>query len=306
MDNRSAILARSCFGLVALTWGLMVFGASVRVHGAGLACPDWPLCFGEVIPTIDFGVFFEFGHRVVAGLVSLIYAAIGAAVFWTGRSRRVRALWAIGFVVLAIQVVLGGLTVLELLAEWTVTSHLLAGNTFCLTVLLLGLANQHDAQPTAFAPVTWTQRAAGLGVAALLAGQLALGGLVSSSHAGLVCPSWPSCAGDAWFPSFAGLLGLQVTHRLMAYALGAGVLGLLAVSASNATLRRPAALATVLVLLQIALGVANVLWRLPVEITLAHTGIAAFLVLTTTWFSWRAFMAPVAASAPNARMVEAR
>lgn len=306
MDTRSATLARASFGLVGLTWFLLVFGASVRVHGAGLACPDWPLCFGEVIPTIDFGVFFEFGHRVIAGLVSLLYVGIGVGLFATGRSRWVKVIWAIGLFVLCVQVVLGGLTVLELLAEWTVTSHLLAGNTFCLTVLVLGLANRYEAAPKPFAPVRWSQRVAGVVTAVVLLGQLALGGLVSSSHAGLVCPMWPSCAGSSWFPSFEGLLGLQVSHRILAYTLGAVVLGLLAVAGNNSTLKAPARMASALVLLQIGLGVANVLYRLPVEVTLAHSGVAALLVLTTTWYNWRAFMAPVANQVSTAGLVEAR
>ena len=53
-------LTRLATGLVATTYVLLVFGASVRVHGAGLACPDWPLCFGEVVPEIDFAV----GHQL--------------------------------------------------------------------------------------------------------------------------------------------------------------------------------------------------------------------------------------------------
>jgi cytochrome c oxidase assembly protein subunit 15 len=54
-------LARLATALVASTYVLLVFGASVRVHGAGLACPDWPLCFGEVIPTLNFEVVWSGG-----------------------------------------------------------------------------------------------------------------------------------------------------------------------------------------------------------------------------------------------------
>ena len=103
--------------LTAVTYALLVFGSSVRVHGAGLACPDWPLCFGEVIPALDFQVFLEWGHRVLAGGVSLGYVALMWAVFRDGeRRRRIGWLTAVGAMVLATQVVLGGLTVLELLS----------------------------------------------------------------------------------------------------------------------------------------------------------------------------------------------
>jgi hypothetical protein len=47
-----------------------VLGALVRAHEAGLACPDWPLCFGELVPRFDLKVAFEYGHRVTAGAVA--------------------------------------------------------------------------------------------------------------------------------------------------------------------------------------------------------------------------------------------
>ncbi len=72
-------LGRSFFGLAGLTYGLIVLGALVRAHGAGLSCPDWPLCFGEVIPQLDFKVAFEFGHRVVAGSVAILFAGLSFA-----------------------------------------------------------------------------------------------------------------------------------------------------------------------------------------------------------------------------------
>lgn len=287
-------LSPFAFGLVILTWGLLVFGASVRVNDAGLACPDWPLCFGEVIPTIDTGVFFEFGHRVVAGIVSLVFLALGIAAWRQKFSARILGLWALGAVVLTIQVILGGLTVLELLAEWTVASHLLVGNTFTLILLLFALAlkGEEGGWPSLDA-TTWAQRSGPLLLGALLPVQLILGGFVSSSHAGLVCPSWPDCAGGVWFPTLSGLVGLQIAHRFVGYAIAAAALYAFGSSMSHRHLRAPAALVFGLVLLQISIGIGNVLLLLPVSVTLAHTGVGALVVLSTTWLGWRSFRAPL-------------
>lgn len=288
-------LARHAIGLVALTYFLLVFGASVRVHGAGLACPDWPLCFGKVIPPIDFQVSLEFGHRVVAGIVSLGFLWLGARVFAKRALLGATSVRLVVFaaVVLAVQIVLGGLTVLELLAEWTVTSHLLAGNTFCLTLLLLALQIADARRPVARAPVGAGLRVAAVGVALLVLGQLALGGLVSSSHAGLACGTWPTCDGTTWFPTFSGLVGLQVTHRVMAYLLLAAGVVPLALTGGRGPAGRAALLLFGAILLQATLGITNVLLRMPVEITLAHTAGAAAVVLATTWLNHEAWRAPL-------------
>lgn len=285
--------------LVAATYGLLVVGASVRVHGAGLACPDWPLCFGQVIPPIDFGVAFEFGHRVLAGGVSLGFLALGVAV--VRRQRRspdgTAAAWlvALAAAVLALQIVLGGLTVLKLLAEWTVASHLLAGNTFCLLLLVLTFTLREGARPVAREPVTALQRVLAVALAVAVPVQLAIGGFVSSSHAGLACGTWPTCDGVAYAPLWTGPVGLQVVHRLVAYALVALALGSLAVARTGRT-RRAAAAVALAVGAQATIGVANVLLALPVEVTLLHTAGAAAVVLATTWTNWESWRAPLAAS----------
>ncbi len=49
--------------LIFLVVDLMVLGAAVRAFDAGLTCPDWPLCFGNVVPAFHWGVYFEFIHR---------------------------------------------------------------------------------------------------------------------------------------------------------------------------------------------------------------------------------------------------
>jgi len=300
-DSRTAtpsglgVLPTLAGSLVVVTFALLVVGASVRVNDAGLACPDWPLCFGEVIPTIDMGVAFEFGHRVLAGGVSLGFLGL-LGLMWRRRDAVPRLAFQLGglaAVVLAVQILLGGLTVWELLAAWTVTSHLLAGNTFCLLLFLLALALREGDRAVTRASVTWTQR----GFAALLAlvvpVQVGLGGLVSSSHAGLACGTWPGCNGAAWFPTFSGLIGLQVTHRLVAYLLVGAALAAVVSTGGRGRSGKAALLIGGLVLLQVTLGVMNVLWHLKAEITLAHTAGAAAIVLATTLLNWEVWRASV-------------
>ncbi len=286
-------VARAAAALVPVTYALLVFGSTVRVHGAGLACPDWPLCFGQVVPQLDFQVLLEWGHRTLAGLVSLAFLAIGIELFRRGAPRAIKALWGLAAVLLATQVVLGGLTVLELLAEWTVTSHLLTGNSFCVTLLLLALALHEHESPVQRPAVGNSHRAAAGLVAVAVFAQLALGGFVASSHAGLACgPAWPACAGDSWFPTFQGIIGLQVMHRIMAYTLLAAAAGAVAATRGQGRTGRTALIVLALVGLQAVIGIANVVTSMPVEVTIAHSAGADAIVLAVAWLNWEAWRAP--------------
>lgn len=288
------------FGLVGLTFFLMVFGSTVRVHGAGLACPDWPLCFGEVVPAYEFKVYLEFGHRVVAGFVSLGFVGLFGWTWRNGMLGRVRGLgmwFALAALALCTQVVLGGLTVLELLAEWTVASHLVTGNTFCCLLLMIALTLREAEAPRTRTETTHVARAVALMAMVLVPMQVVMGGLVSASEAGLACGTWPGCNGDVWFPTFSGLVGLQVMHRIMAYTVAAVLL-------VNAFVQRgegriTARLTGGLVCVQVALGVANVMLQLPAEVTLLHSAGADALMLCSAWTLRAVFDAPLAA-APKA------
>jgi cytochrome c oxidase assembly protein subunit 15 len=277
----SAILATGFAALVAAAAGLMVLGALVRAHGAGLACPDWPLCFGEAIPRFDFHVAFEVGHRYWAGLLSLAF------VFLALRTRRDPAAWQavrggilLAAALLGVQVLLGALTVWKLLAVWTVTAHLLTANAFAVTLLCVALRLGELARGGApRAPARGAGRVLVRLAALSFVAQLVLGGLVSSSYAGLACPEWPTCADGRWLPAGGGNALLHFVHRLNAYAL----FGLLAVGAlalrGDPARARLGALALGLCALQIAVGVANVLLALPVEVTGLHSALAAALSL---------------------------
>jgi len=290
-----AQLSHAYAALVALTAGQLVLGALVRAQGAGLACPDWPLCFGTFIPRMDFRVAFEFAHRMTGGIVSMLFLGLAGICLASRRTRGLTLRWcAVGAFLLGLQVVLGGLTVLHLLEARTVTAHLVIGNLFAATLVVIQQQLSDAANETSgksagavLAPLRLRLPIAAAG--ALLALQLVLGGLVSSHSAGLACLEWPACLGGAFFPSFEGAQGLHLLHRTNGYLLLVALALCALLARREPRLGRLAALAVALALAQIGLGAANVLLRLPVEVTALHSAGAAALVLLWTAAARRAF-----------------
>lgn len=284
-------LAWSFAALTALTYVLVVFGAVVRLQGAGLSCPDWPLCYGELVPAMEFGVLFEVGHRYLASIVSLGLAVLTSAMFFVdGARQRIGKAVVAAWVILIIQIVLGGLTVLQLLASWTVTSHLICGNAFALSLAIIAMRLFDTGSVTQRAPAATPVRVAVGAVAALLLVQMALGGLVASSFAGLACVEWPACVGTDWFPTFSGPVGLHITHRLTAYTLVAAFVALAWLARGHDRLARLSVVGVVLVFTQVGLGVANVLLRLPSEVSAGHSLVAALLCLITGLMAYDLFV----------------
>jgi cytochrome c oxidase assembly protein subunit 15 len=279
--QRARKLGRAFAAITALTYALIVLGALVRAHGAGLACPDWPLCFGELVPRFDVRVAFEWGHRVAAGSISLLFVAASVVTLRDpDLGPAVRRTIFVSAALLGVQILLGALTVWHLLASWTVTSHLLTGNAFALglaftTRSLLRIAAPPPPRPPIAAPVRGLVTA----TTVVLAAQMVLGGLVASSYAGLACTEWPTCNEGVWFPGFQGALGIQLSHRLGAYTLVLCLAGCAWLGRGQAGISRLLLLAFGLVLAQVGVGVLNVLLRLPVEITGLHSALAAGLVL---------------------------
>ncbi|MBW2230125.1 MAG: COX15/CtaA family protein [Deltaproteobacteria bacterium] len=283
-DATRLMLARGFGLLAALTLCLIIVGSLVRAHDAGLACPDWPLCHGQVVPEFNPKIAFEWGHRAFAGTIGLGLLALT----WVGaRDSQLRGplrpRLALAWVLLATQIVFGGLTVLLLLAPWTVSVHLVLGNSFC--AMLLWIARdlfelEHEPRD-ASARYSVSARTLTVVLAACLMLQIVLGGIVSSHYAGLACTSFPSCDGESIVPTLEGLVGIHVIHRLNGFAL-LTLYGLLALSTRGVgRFGMLAAAGLGLVALQVGVGAANVLLMLPEPLTAMHTGVSAAIVLVT-------------------------
>jgi cytochrome c oxidase assembly protein subunit 15 len=114
------------FALLALTF-IVVTGASVRLTGSGLGCPDWPTCAeNRIVAPWEYHAMVEFVNRTITGLVSVavMLAVLGSLV---RVPRRKDLLWlSLGLVAGVIaQIVLGGLTVLFELKPGFVMAHFL-------------------------------------------------------------------------------------------------------------------------------------------------------------------------------------
>lgn len=302
-ERHVARLARGFAVLLGLTFAQIVIGALVRAHDAGLACPDWPRCFGAWVPAFDFWIAWEVGHRYYASGLGLAFAALAIATWRTaGVGPRVRRLLLAAAAAFAAQVVLGGLTVLLRLHESTVTGHLVFGNAFGSLLLWTCLALREEATPRLRPALPTGLRRAVWAAATLVAAQVILGGLVASSYAGMACPDWPTCNGGVWFPSWRGPVGLHLAHRTNAYAMVAALLAVAWSARRYAGLAQPLRLAAALSLAQVAVGVANVELGLPEGVTGLHSAVSAAIVLCVAVVAREAWLRPVVEAA-RARVV---
>ena len=257
---------------------LMAIGSATRVMNAGLACPDWPLCYGELVPTkqMNFQVFLEWFHRLDAALIGVSAIALVGLSWWHRQVLPKWLPWASSFALFLIvfQGVLGGLTVTELLRFDIVTAHLGTALLFFTTLLIIG---------TGLIPYQGTGTVGKLPILGLTASVLVylqslLGALVGSRWAlhqcfgiSQLCNVMYSHIGGVVPPTVVTLAVVIVSWRT---------------STLHPALRQLANMAGGLLILQILLGVATFRLHLQVEpLTVSHQAVGAALLGTLVVFT---------------------
>ncbi|HEY7350706.1 MAG TPA: heme o synthase [Ktedonobacterales bacterium] len=205
---------------VGFTYFLVLVGGLVRITGSGEGCPDWPTCHGSLIPSFDEHTLIEYSHRLTASVVSFLVIALALAVLIWARRRRyvIPALIAVGL--LAVQVVLGGITVLNDLPENIVTAHLgTALALFATLIIAAVLLRQNTPVVGNFQSARRFARLA-LTTAILTYLLLLSGSNVRGNSADLVCPGWPLCGREDIPGSVVSLVVINLFHRFFASFVG--------------------------------------------------------------------------------------
>ncbi|MDE2090662.1 MAG: COX15/CtaA family protein [Gammaproteobacteria bacterium] len=258
----------------------------------------------------------EMIHRYFAGSLAVLILILAVIAWWRRRRHTAQPvlLPSLALLTVIFQALLGMWTVTLLLFPPVVMGHLLGGYaTFALLVLLVlqagGYLRSGDA---ASKMLRWVAALA----LVVLVFQIALGGWTSSNYAGIACPDFPTCQVQWWPPmdfhaafSWHGLgpdyqggilsdparIAIHMTHRLGALVtllmmLATALLCLF--KGHNHGIKWLGGLAGALVICQAGIGIGMVHLALPLELTVAHTGVAALLLATIVSLNWVVWARP--------------
>lgn len=297
---------------------VVTLGALTRLLDAGLGCPDWPGCYGQIIPpsadehdVVEEGkAWMEMIHRYVATALGFIIVIIALAVHSTPNvSSKIKWLSRFLLALVIVQGIFGMWTVTLKLLPQVVTLHLLGGMSILATIFLMVLMLRKE--PDIATPNK--PKFLSLFVLVLLSGQIALGGWTSSTYSGLACTDFPTCDGYYLPPmdiaqSFhltefsdrnyeGGLLDpeeritIQYTHRVMALFVLISILLLVKQLRKTEQFKPKANILLGLTFLQIGIGIATAVMMLPLSLALLHNTGAALLLLAVVYINYSVFKA---------------
>lgn len=315
------------FLATCLAFVVVILGAFTRLSDAGLGCPDWPGCYGQIsvphtqsalhkavqnypsIPVEQKKAWAEMIHRYFAGSLGLIILVLAIWSLARWKKHTIQAvilpLCLVGLVIF--QAALGMWTVTWKLLPLVVMGHLLGGLAILGTLWWLYLSKAGPSPTRGEGGSSYLNKlffASLLGLIIIIL-QIFLGGWTSSNYAAIICPDFPYCHGQLFpamdikqgFNFFSPIganyqggalaaparVAIQMFHRY-----GGAITGLyVGMMAWYLMFFRRAAyfrglgwLIFILLIIQICLGMLNVLWHLPLAIAVAHNGTAALLLLS--------------------------
>ncbi len=255
-------------------------GGFVRVTGSGLGCPDWPLCYGKIIPPMNYHTLIEWGHRTSGALLGLLILLINIIVWYQNRNNKFLTYTSLISLILVIVVGgIGGAVVLTELEPSLRTLHLFLAQMiiFCLGLSYVSI-NTHNLSLKN--QIIFDKYSLMAGVVALtVLVSLLTGSYAVWKGAGTVCSSWPFCTSSSIIPeSFLGWV--HMTHRIASSL--AGIIGLFFLyiflkKRFSSTVFILSIFSLAMIFSQIILGALNPWTKFDVWIRVAHLGASSLL-----------------------------
>ena len=215
------LIRRIAWVTVAFTYILVSLGGTVRVKDAGLSCPDWPLCYGKVFAFPDIGALLEEAHRYTASIVSILIVALAiSALIWARKERQVLVPALITPILLVVQIVLGGLTVLWKLPPTIIAAHLGTALAIFATVITVAVMSGKSSPSKEDPNTTRKFTLLAMTNALFVYGLMLSGSYVVGSGASLACPGWPLCGTPPTWAVTYHLADINVLHRYIATFVG--------------------------------------------------------------------------------------
>jgi len=279
---------------LAMTLALVIVGVIVRATGSGLGCPDWPFCYGQVIPPLEFKAWAEWIHRLIAAVIGIMVLGIVVLAVVDHRDRPGLIAASMGVVALvAFQAWLGRETVRLGNSGASVTAHLAAAMVVAgLLAFLLVRAGYPARLPARLPGPGGSQRLTLLiaFTAVAMFAMLIFGANVTAADAALIFPDWP-LMGGALVPPFgdmpanaATLAFTHALHRYVGVVVGVALAGTWLAAwrgrragRVDATLYRLITVAAVLYPLQAVVGALQVWTQLAPWTQTLHVALAAFV-----------------------------
>ncbi|HIF51173.1 MAG TPA: heme A synthase [Thiotrichaceae bacterium] len=315
MNNPLLIIARVALVLALV---VIVLGAYVRLSDAGLGCPDWPGCYGNLLVPdhVDAGnenlavrpleqakAWKEMVHRYVASTLGFLILIMAVMAGVKSSLSGMRGFSLALLVLVIFQGMLGMWTVTLLLKPVIVMSHLLGGLTI-LSLLCWTVLRQQSKQGVFVSARYSNLLPIVIFAIIVLVLQISLGGWTSSNYAALACPDFPTCQG-VWWPNmdfkegfilwrglgidYEGgvLLGPARTAIHMAHRIGAIItfftifyVAMQAIRSGVQQLKLTGIISLILLITQVTLGIANIKFHIPLPVAVSHNGVAALLLLS--------------------------
>lgn len=259
--------------VLLLIWGNMVSGL-----GAGLACPDWPLCFGSFFPEINFPIFMEHGHRVLGLFVSIFFAFLAKRRLgsYAGNYKLIPILCSI---LLIIQIIAGALVVILQLETNITTFHF--ANAIVIFILIYTMCLYESSEDLKEIKIFTKKNTPYIILFIFIYWQVVLGAYVRHSNAGLACPDFPKCLGY-WLPPYLSeTVFVHLSHRIsgiiiLLISIYLFVKGL--IDKVNINVSYNLKWLLILVFAQIGVGVFVVVSKLAFSMTAIHLLIALLIV----------------------------